>query len=78
MLHRPALPPPTDFTLGDKFRLAFGGLILFLGIAILWRTLPIAFSVQAILVSALFIGFGIYRLRLGYKRWTQWRAEKDR
>ena len=77
MFHRHTLPPPTDFTLGDKLRLAFGALMLLLGIAILWRTLPIAFSLQAILVSALFIGFGVYRLWLGYKRWKEWRASAD-
>ena len=76
MSRRNPLPPATDFTLGDKLRLAFGVLILFFGVAILWRTLPIAFSWQAILVGALFIAFGVYRLWLGYTRWKEWRGNR--
>lgn len=76
MFRRNTLPPATDFTLGDKLRLLLGVLILFFGIAILWRTLPIAFSWQAILVSALFIAFGAYRLWLGYTRWKEWRSNR--
>ncbi len=77
MFHKHRLPPPTNFTLGDKLRLALGGVMILLGIVVLWRTLPIAFSLQAILVSALFIAFGTYRLWLGYTRWKAWHARKQ-
>lgn len=76
MFHRHTLPPPTDFTFGDKLRLVLGAMMLLLGIVILWRTLPIAFSLQAVLVSSLFILFGVYRLWLGYKRWKEWQARR--
>lgn len=76
MVRRHILPPPTDFTFGDKLRLAFGALTILLGLLILWRTLPIAFSLQALLVSALFIFFGVYRLWLGFKRLKEWQANK--
>lgn len=74
-MRRQTLPPPTEFTLGDKMRLALGALTTVLGIVILWRTLPIAFSAQTFAVSFAFIGFGLYRLWLGYTRWKMW---KDR
>jgi hypothetical protein len=51
-------------------------MMFLLGIVILWRTLPIAFSLQAILVSALFMFFGAYRMWLGFKRLKEWRASK--
>ncbi len=74
-MRKQTLPPPTQFTLGDKMRLALGALTIALGVVILWRTLPIAFSVQAVLVSLALIGFGVYRLWLGFTRWKMW---KDR
>jgi hypothetical protein len=71
MVRQQKLLPPTQFTLGDKVRLAMGVLILLLGIALFWRTLPLGVSPQAILVSGAFIGFGVYRLWLGYTRLKQ-------
>ena len=71
MFRQQKLLPPTRFTLGDKLRLAMGALILLLGIALLWRMLPLGVSSQAILVSGAFIGFGAYRLWLGYTRLKQ-------
>ncbi len=70
------LPPPVAFTSGDKLRLATGALILMLGIILLVRTLPVAFTPQAVLVSAAFIGFGVYRLLLGYTRFKEWKSRK--
>ncbi len=74
-MRKQTLPPPAQFTLGDKMRLALGALTIALGVVILWRTLPIAFSAQAILVSFALIGFGVHRLWLGFTRWKMW---KDR
>jgi uncharacterized membrane protein HdeD (DUF308 family) len=62
------LPPPIKFTLGDKYRLALGVVAIVVGIIILWRTVPVAISPPAILVGVAFIGFGVYRLWLGYTR----------
>lgn len=72
-----SLPPPVAFTLGDKIRLLTSVLILALGIVLLWRTLPIAFTPQAVLVGAAFIGFGIYRLWLGVTRLREWKVGKQ-
>ncbi len=72
MLRRHRVIPASQFTLGDKVRLVMGTIILILGIALLWRTLPLGVSPQALLVSAAFIGFGTYRLWLGYTRLRQY------
>jgi uncharacterized membrane protein HdeD (DUF308 family) len=71
-MRRQALPPPTQFTWGDKIRLVYGALVLLLGIAILWRTLPLGVTLQAIVIGVAFIAFGIYRLWLGYTRLKEW------
>lgn len=76
MVRRQRLLPPTEFTTGDKVRLVMGTLILLLGIVLLWRTLPLGVSPQAILVSAAFIGFGVYRLWLGYTRLRDWKTRR--
>jgi hypothetical protein len=57
-------------------RIALGALILVLGIVILWRTLPLGMTIQGIVVGVAFIGFGVYRLWLGYTRLKEWRARK--
>ncbi len=62
------LPPPERFTLSDKYRIALGVAALVLGLVILARTITVAVSPPAILVSLAFIGFGVYRLWLGYTR----------
>ena len=72
-MRKQALPPPTQFTMGDKARLVLGGVILALGVAILWRTLPLGMTLQGIAVGLGFIGFGAYRLWLGYSRLKQWK-----
>jgi hypothetical protein len=76
MMRRPSLPPPTQFTFGDKMRIALGALILLLGIVILWRTLPLGVTLQGIVVGLAFIGFGVYRWWLGYTRLKQWKTGK--
>jgi len=70
------LPPPTQFTLADKYRIALGAAAIILGAVILWRTVPVAISPPAILVGLAFIGLGIYRLWLGYTRLKQWRNNR--
>jgi len=72
-MRKQILPPPTQFTLGDKARLALGPVILLLGILILWRTLPLGVTPQALVVGLAFIGFGAYRLWLGYSRLKEWK-----
>jgi hypothetical protein len=72
-MRKQVLPPPTQFTRGDKVRLALGGVILVFGVVILWRTLPLGVTLQAIVVGLGFIGFGAYRLWLGYSRLKQWK-----
>jgi hypothetical protein len=75
MVRRQKLLPPTQFTFGDKLRLLTGVMILGLGIGLLWRTMPLGLPAQAVLVSAAFIGFGVYRLWLGYMRFKQYKSE---
>ncbi len=71
MVPKRNLPPPTQFTWGDKYRIALAVVMIVLGAAILWRTLPIAISPPALLVGFAFIGFGVYRLWLAYTRLQQ-------
>ncbi len=81
MLRRRRILPPTQFTLADKVRLAMGVVILTLGIVLLWRMLPLGLTPPALVVCAAFIGFGSYRLWLGYTRlsdYYQGRATKSR
>jgi hypothetical protein len=65
------LPPPTEFTLSDKYRIVLGIAAILLGAVILWRTLSIAISPPAIFVGLAFICFGGYRLWLGFTRLKQ-------
>jgi hypothetical protein len=75
-MHTRNLPPPTQFTLADKYRIALGAAAIVLGVVILWRTVTIAISPPAILVGFAFIGFGVYRLWLGYTRLKQWKNNR--
>jgi uncharacterized membrane protein HdeD (DUF308 family) len=70
------LPPPTKFTITDKYKLLLGVIAIVLGAVILWRAVEIAMSVPALMVSIAFIGFGSYRLWLGYTRLKQLRAKR--
>lgn len=65
------LPPPTQFTLSDKYRFVLGAAAILLGIVILWRTISIAISPPALLIGVAFICFGAYRLWLGFTRLKQ-------
>ena len=70
------LPPPTKFTITDKYRLVLGVFALVLGIVILWHTIAIAVSLPGLMVGIAFIGFGVYRLWLGYTRLKQLRTKR--
>ena len=70
------LPPPTKFTITDKYKLLLGLIAIALGVVILWRTLAIAVSPPALMVGFAFLGFGIYRLWLGYTRLKQLREKR--
>jgi uncharacterized membrane protein HdeD (DUF308 family) len=65
------LPPPTKFTISDKYRLVLGVVAIALGTVILWRTLSVSVSPPALMIGFAFIGFGVYRLWLGYMRLKQ-------
>ena len=69
------LPPPTKFTIIDKYKLLLGVIALILGVVILWRTSPVAVSPPALMIGIAFIGFGVYRLWLGYTRLKQLRKK---
>jgi len=70
------LPPPTKFTMTDKYKLVLGVLALVLGVVILWRTITIAVTPPALMIGIAFIGFGVYRLWLGYTRLKQLRTKR--
>ena len=70
------LPPPTKFTIIDKYKLVLGVIAIALGVVILWRTIPVAISPPALMIGIAFIGFGIYRLWLGYTRIKQLRKKE--
>ena len=70
------LPPPTKFTITDKYKLLLGLIALILGVVILWQTVAIAISPPALMIGIAFIGFGVYRLWLGYTRIKQLRKKE--
>ena len=70
------LPPPTKFTIIDKYKLVLGVIAIALGVVILWRTIPVAISPPALMIGIAFIGFGVYRLWLGYTRIKQLRKKE--
>ena len=70
------LPPPTKFTIIDKYKLVLGLIAIVLGVVILWRTIPVAISPPALMMGIAFIGFGVYRLWLGYTRLKQLRKKE--
>jgi uncharacterized membrane protein HdeD (DUF308 family) len=70
------LPPPTKFTMTDKYKLVLGVFALVLGVVILWRTITIAVTPPALMIGIAFIGFGVYRLWLGYTRLKQLRTKR--
>ena len=70
------LPPPTKFTITDKYKLILGLIALTLGVVILWQTVAIAVSPPALMIGIAFICFGVYRLWLGYTRLKQLRKKE--
>jgi uncharacterized membrane protein HdeD (DUF308 family) len=60
----------------DKYKLVLGVLALVLGVVILWRTIAIAVTPPALMIGIAFIGFGVYRLWLGYTRLKQLRTKR--
>jgi uncharacterized membrane protein HdeD (DUF308 family) len=60
----------------DKYKLVLGVLALVLGVVILWRTITIAVTPPALMIGIAFIGFGVYRLWLGYTRLKQLRTKR--
>ncbi len=73
---RKRLPPPEQFTLGDRLRIVLGGMTLALGVVILYRllTMPAALSPLSVLVPVAFIGAGGYRSWMAWVRYQQYRA----
>jgi hypothetical protein len=72
------LPPPTKFTITDKYKLLLGVIAIILAVVILWRAIAVAISPPAVMVSAAFFGFGAYRLWLGYTRLKQLKANREK
>jgi uncharacterized membrane protein HdeD (DUF308 family) len=60
----------------DKYKLVLGAFALVLGVVILWRTIAIAVTPPALMIGIAFIGFGVYRLWLGYTRLKQLRTKR--
>jgi uncharacterized membrane protein HdeD (DUF308 family) len=60
----------------DKYKLVLGAFALVLGVVILWRTITIAVTPPALMIGIAFIGFGVYRLWLGYTRLKQLRTKR--
>ncbi len=77
MLRPRKLPPPTAFTFGDKMRLLLSVMMIALGVVLFARVLPLGLNVPALLVCAAFIGFGVYRLGLGYTRWKDYTQSRQ-
>jgi hypothetical protein len=72
------LPPPTKFTITDKYKLLLGIIAIILSGVILWRAIAVAISPPVVMVSVAFFGFGAYRLRLGYTRLKQLKANREK
>ena len=70
------LPPPTKFTITDKYKLLIGVIAIILGVVILWRTISVAISPPGLIVGFAFLGLGVYRLWLGYTRLKQLREKR--
>jgi len=68
---------PQRFTIADACHIAFGLAMIPLGITILVRTLAIAVTVPGVLIGAAFVGFGVYRLWLGWTRYQLYRHSKE-
>ena len=56
------LPPPTKFTITDKYKLLLGVIAIVVSAVILWRAVEIAMSVPALMVSIIGVFGTIYPL----------------
>lgn len=79
MRRRRLVPPPQRATWVDIYRIGLGLLMIPLGITILVRTIASgAITTVAILMGAVFIAFGAYRLFVGIVRYRMYRAMSDK
>ncbi len=71
---RQPVPPPQRATWADLYRIGLGALMIPLGVTILVRTLLAhIITPAAILMGLAFIGFGAYRLYVGFVRYRMYR-----
>jgi hypothetical protein len=75
MARRP-LPQPEVLTPADVLRLVLALVMIPLGAAIVIRTMSIRPTVLGVLAGFCFMGFGVYRLWLGWSRYRVYRREK--
>lgn len=75
-MRRHTFPPPEQFTAADACHIAFGLLMIPLGLAILVRTLAIAVTAPGVLVGGAFIAFGVHRLWLAWSRYRLFRQNR--
>jgi len=71
-----ALPAPEQFTTADLMRIILGVLMIPLGLIIFVRTLSAGATALAVLVGAVFVTFGVYRLWLAWSRYGLYRRSK--
>ena len=77
MRRQPLVPPPTNITWADRYRLVLGLIMIPLGIIILVRTLSAGFvTLPAILIGGAFIAFGAYRLYVWTVRYRMYKNVK--
>jgi uncharacterized membrane protein HdeD (DUF308 family) len=71
---RHAIGPPARATWVDFYRIGLGALMIPLGITILVRAAnQSGLTPPALLMGIAFIGFGVYRLYLGFVRYRMYR-----
>ena len=66
-------PPPSAFTREDAFHIAVGVACAVLGAVILVRTLPIMVAPPAVLTGFGFLGYGLYRTLIAWRRYRWYR-----
>jgi uncharacterized membrane protein len=75
---RRLVPPPQKATWADLYRIGLGFLMIPLGIAILVRTISAGIITPAsVLMGAVFIAFGTYRLYVGIVRYRMYKNVKS-
>ncbi len=70
------LPPPDRFTRSDLTRVILGALMIPLGLIILVRTVLAGATTLGVLVGAVFVAFGAYRLWLAWRRYGLYRQRE--